>query len=101
MSKRALLTGTNGNSLTAALSPEDLLQFLYYIHSVVGNQARLLRKTLFLNLAVTTGSLRTPVCPNLPSGGTATTPRSAQTYPNQVPFVSGPETSGLSHSGER
>jgi hypothetical protein len=47
MSKQALLTETNGNSLTAALSPEDLLQFLYYIHSVVGNASKIVEEKTF------------------------------------------------------
>ena len=47
ISKRALLTGTIGNSLQAALSPEDLLQFLYYIHSIIGNASKIVEEKTF------------------------------------------------------
>jgi hypothetical protein len=33
--------------LQAALSPEDLLQFLYYIHSIIGNASEIVEEKTF------------------------------------------------------
>jgi hypothetical protein len=47
MSKRALLTGTMATLYRLLFHPEDLLQFLYYIHSVEGNASRIVEEKTF------------------------------------------------------
>ena len=44
MSNRALLEEQLATLLQAALSPEDLLQFLYYIHSIIGNASKIVEE---------------------------------------------------------